>query len=140
MNLLIPSSKISRQRFPCTDCHAPTPVDVVTEITSNEELSDFIALCLNRARCSACGAQVEAPVRVFVRFPDYPAVNHDCVPIVLLENPQVLDELVHNTPAGSHRVYSHAELERSIEACFRLEMHRHNVSPQDVKAALAQAE
>ena len=64
MNLLIPCSKISRQRFPCPNCHTPTPVDVVTEINSDEDLNDFIALRLNRARCSACGAQVEAPVRV----------------------------------------------------------------------------
>jgi len=140
MNLLIPSSRISRQCHACPDCQAPTPVDVVTEIRSDEDLSDFIALRLNRARCSACGALVEAPVRVTVRFPDFPAANHDCVPMALLENPEVLDDLLHHPPDGTHRVYSHDELQRSIEACFRLEMHRHNFSPQDLRAALARAE
>lgn len=89
MNLLIPCSQITRQRFHCPNCHAPTPVDVVTEINSDEDLHDFIALRLNRAQCSACGTQVEAPVRVTVRFPDIPAAKHDCVPMALLENAEV---------------------------------------------------
>ena len=61
------------------------------------------------------------------------------VDMALLENAEVLDDLLHNTPDGTHRVYSHDELQRSIEACLRLEMHRHNFSPQEVKAALSRS-
>jgi hypothetical protein len=136
MNLLIPSSKISRQRFPCPLCQAPTPVDVITEIHSEDDLNNFISLHLNRARCPSCGAEVEAPVRVTARFPDFPALNHDCVPMVLLENPEMLDELLHNSPADSRRVYSLDELERSIAATLLLEMHRNNGNPENADFSL----
>jgi hypothetical protein len=131
MNLLIHSSGISRQFHPCQRCHAPTPVDVITEIHSENDLTNFISLQLNRARCPSCGAEVEAPARVTVRFPDFAALNHDCVPMVLLEDPEMLDELLHNSPPDSRKVYSLDELERSIAATLCLEMRRKSGTPQD---------
>ena len=136
MNLLIPSSGISHQFHPCPNCHASTPVDVITEIHSEDDLPNFISLRLNRARCPSCGAEVEAPVRVTVRFPDFPELNHDCVPMVLLENPEMLDELLHNSPADSRRVYSLDELERSIAATLCLEMRRKSGNPENADFAL----
>lgn len=111
-------------------------MDVITEIHSEDDLTNFMSLNLNRAQCPSCGAQVEAPVRVTVRFPDFPALNHDCVPMVLLENPEVLDELLHNSPADSRRVYSLDELERSIAATLRLEMRRNNENPENADCSL----
>jgi ferredoxin len=107
MNLLTPPSKISQQQQPCPNCHAPTPVDVITRIESEEDLTNFIALGLNRARCSFCGTCVEALVRVSVNFATTPLTDIECVPLALLERPEVVEDLARNTPEGLHRVFSH---------------------------------
>jgi len=137
MNLLTDPSDISRQQHPCPNCHAPTPVDVVTRIESEEALTNFFALDLNRAKCLFCGARVEAPVRVRVSLADYPLINHECVPIVLLDRPEVLEDLYRNNPKGVKRVYSNDELERSIEACLRIEMHCRGQSQTESEVAVA---
>ncbi len=124
MILLTPPSNITLQYYPCPNCETSTPVDVITRIDSEEALSSYVSRNLNRARCFGCGAQVEAPVRVRVSLADYPLIHHECVPIALLDRPEVLDDLLKNTPTELKRVYSHDELERSIEACLLIEMHR----------------
>jgi hypothetical protein len=137
MDLLIPSSKITRQRHPCPNCQTPAPVDVITNIESEDELANFTSLSLNRAQCSSCGALVEAPVRVTVKLDREHLPLHECVPLALLENPEVIDDLLHNTPEGLCRVYSNNGLERSIEAHLRLKLHRRNLTPEEVKAGFS---
>jgi hypothetical protein len=124
MILLTPLPNITRQYHPCPNCHASTPVEVITRIESEEALTIFFTHGLNRARCSDCGGRVEALVRVRVRLLGDTLINHECVPIALLDNLKVLDDLLQDTPTGLKRVYSHDELERSIEACLLIEMHR----------------
>lgn len=124
MILLTPPPPITRQSYPCPNCHAPTPVDVITSIESEEALTCYFTQGLNRARCSDCGARVDAPVRVRVSLPGAALLDHECVPIALLDCLEVLDDLLKDTPTGLKRVYSHDELERSLEACLLIEMHR----------------
>ena len=49
-------------------------------------------------------------VRVKIDLENFP--EFDCIPIALLENPEILDDLLHNTPPGLVRVYSCDEPER----------------------------
>ncbi len=134
MNLLIPSSKITRQKHPCPHCQTPTPVDVITNIESEEDFTSFMAHGLNRAQCFSCGTTVEAPVRVSVKTGLENIPDHECVPLALLENPEVLDDLLNNTPPGLLRVWSNDELERSIEAHLRMEFRRQGVTPAEISA------
>lgn len=124
MILLTPLPEITRQYHPCPNCHDSTPVEVITRIESEEALTCYFTHGLNRARCSDCGARVEAPVRVRVSLPGTAMLDHECVPIALLDCLEVLDDLLQDTPTGLKRVYSHDELERSLEACLLIEMHR----------------
>lgn len=138
MNLLIPSSKISRQSFPCPGCDVSTPVEVITEINTDEDFCNYYSHHLNRALCASCGALVEAPVRLTVKlgwWEGMPVI--ECVPLVMLRDPEVLDDLIHNTRPDTRMVYSHDELLRSLEACIRLELRRHNYSPEEIDAAIA---
>jgi len=137
MNLLIASSKITRQKHPCPHCQTPTAMDVITNIESAEDLTEFTSLSLNRAQCPSCRALVEAPVRVSVKLDCENLPPHECVALALLEAPAVLDDLIHNTPAGLCRVYSNNELERSIEAQLRLEFRRRNLTPAEVSAGFS---
>ena len=134
MNFLQPASNISRQWHPCPRCNASTAVDVITKIGSDEDLTNYCQHRLNRAPCSFCGALVEAPVRLRVELDCEFIPDHECVPLALLENPEVLDDLIHNNPPGLHRVYSNDELERSIEAFFRMECRRRKLTPEQAAA------
>ena len=136
MNFQLPASNISRQWHPCPRCNTSTGVNVISGITSHEDLSRFCAHHLNRSQCLACGTQVEAPVRIAVKLDCDGLPHHECVPLALLENPDVLDDILHNTPPGLLRVYSCDELERSIESCLRSEMRRRNLTPEQVEAGL----
>ena len=134
MNFPLPASNASQQWHPCPNCKTSNRIDVITAIESSEDLATFSAHQLNRAQCFSCDTPVEAPVRVRVKidlenFPEF-----DCVPIALLDNPEILDDLLHNTPPGLVRVYSCDELERSIEACCRLEFRRRNLTPEEIEA------
>jgi hypothetical protein len=77
---------------------------------------------------------VEAPVRVSLKTGLEYIPDHECVPLVLLENPEVLDDLLNNTPPGLLRVWSNDELARSIEAHLRLEFRRQGVTPAEMSA------
>ena len=136
MNLIAPISKVTRQFHPCPDCHALTPIYVITSITTEDDLYRFIDEQLNLAKCLSCGILIEAPVRVMVRVPDNPSLNHECIPIVLLQNRQVIEDLVHNSPADLRIVYSCAELIRSVEAITRIEMYHNNTSPEELDFSL----
>ncbi|MEX2580601.1 MAG: hypothetical protein WD342_16205 [Verrucomicrobiales bacterium] len=124
MNLLSPSSNISRQQHSCPNCRLSVSVRVITRIESEEVLNQYFAEGLNRARCHYCGALVEAPVRVRVSLADSFLIDHECVPLPLLDRPEVLEDLLRDNPEGLKRVYSNDELERSIEATLLIEMHR----------------
>ena len=124
MKLLIPPSRSTRRLYPCPNCQAPTAVDVVTRIESEEEITDFMARRLNRANCSFCYCPVEAPVRVVVRIPDASYLDHECIPTGMLESPEVVGEVIRMLDEGTVIVFSHDELERSIEARIRIEMYR----------------
>ena len=89
---------------------------------------------LNRAQCFSCGAPVEAPVRVSVKITLDNFPEHECVPLVLLKDPDVHDDLLNNTPPGLIRVYSCDELERAIEASCRLEFRRQGITPAEMSA------
>jgi len=94
----LPASNISHQWHPCPNCKTSTRIVVITAIESNEDLSQFTAHQLNRTQCFNCGAPVEVPVRVTVK-PDCEGLPpNECFPLVLLENPEVLDDLLSNTP------------------------------------------
>lgn len=134
MNLLIPPSNISRQWHPCPNCKASTPIDVITVIETEDDFAHFCIHRLNRAQCSFCGSQVEAPVRVTVKTDSEEIPDHDCVPLVLLEKPEILDDLLYNTPEGLRRVFSYGELERSIEACIRLHVRRIGLTIEEFEA------
>jgi len=134
MNFPLPAANVSQQWHPCPRCKTSTRIEVITAIESEEDVTNFMAHRLNRAQCFSCGTTVEAPARVSVKtgienFPD-----HECVPLVLLENPEVLDDLLNNTPPGLLRVWSNDELERSIEACLRLEFRHQGVTPAEMSA------
>ena len=135
MNFLQPSPNIARQWHPCPDCNTSTAIDVITRIETSEDLCHFTKHRLNRAQCAFCGLQVEAPVRVRVKLDCDNLPDHEVVPLVLMENPEILDDILHNTPPGLVRVYSNNELERSIEACLRLEFRRRGLTPEQVEAA-----
>ena len=93
MKLLTPPSKSTRRLYPCSNCQAPTAVEVVTKIESEEEIADFMARRLNRANCSFCYCPVEAPVRVVVRIPEASYLDHECIPTGILESPEVVGEV-----------------------------------------------
>lgn len=134
MNLLIPPSNISRQWHPCPKCEASIPIDVMSVIESDNDFAHFCIKRLNRAQCCFCGSQVEAPVRV-IMMPNCEEIpNHDCVPLALLKDPEILDDLLHNNPEGLRRVYSIDELERSIEACIRLHVRRRGLTMEEFEA------
>lgn len=131
MNLLTPPTRTTRQNHPCRNCGAATSIDVVTGVLTKDDLTDFFGHRRNRGVCPACGTQVEAPVRVTVDLGSDAIPVHECVPLFMLEDPEVLEHLIHHTPDAVHRVYSLAELERSIEAHVRMEMRRQGVVPDD---------
>ena len=134
MNLRLPASNISRQWHPCPNCRTSTPVNVITSIETVEDFTNFMEHRLNRTRCGLCGAPVEALVRVRYKGGDSGIPDHECVPLALLEDPEILDDIIHNTPPGLLRVWSNDELERSIEACVRLEFRRQGVTPEEMSA------
>ena len=134
MNYLLPASNVSQQWHPCPRCKTSTRIEVITAIESEEDFSSFMAHGLNRAQCFSCGTTVEAPVRVSLKTGLEYIPDHECVPLVLLENPEVLDDLLNNTPPGLLRVWSNDELERSIEACIRLDFRRQGVTPEEMSA------
>jgi hypothetical protein len=132
MNFQLPAPNVSQQWHPCPNCNTSTRIEVITAITSYEDFTHFMAHRLNRAQCFSCGAPVEAPVRVSVKITLDNFPEHECVPLVLLKNPDVLDDLLNNTPPGLIRVYSCDELERAIEACCRLEFRRQGITPEEI--------
>ena len=134
MNFLQPAPNIYHQWHPCPNCNTTCSMDVITRIETHDDFTNYGVLRLNRAQCIFCGEQVEAPVRVLLTLECDGMPIHECVPLVLLENPEVLDDLIHNTPPGLQRVYSNDELERSIEAFVRLEMRRQNLNPEEILA------
>ena len=56
----------------------------------------------------------------------------ECVPIELLDDPEVMAELAESKADDVHRVYSHSELHRCIEAHLRMEAHRQGVDPYSI--------
>jgi hypothetical protein len=137
MNFLLPASNVSQQWHPCPRCKTSTRIEVITAIESEEDFTNSMAHGLNRAQCFSCGTTVEAPVRVSVKTGLEYIPDHECVPLVLLENPEVLDDLLNNTPPGLLRVWSNDELERSIEAHLRLEFRRQGVTPAEMSAEIS---
>ena len=134
MKLPVPSCKISRQWHPCPNCQSSIPIDVTTAIESDDDFAHFCIHRLNRAQCCFCGSQVEAPVRITMMPNCEEIPNHDCVPLALLKDPEILDDLLHNTPEGLRRVYSYDELERSVEACIRLHVRRRGLTMEEFEA------
>lgn len=104
---------------------------VMDRVETHEELTEFFGHRHNRGICPACGMLSEAPVRVIVKLDCEEIPVHECVPLHMLEDPAVLDDLIRDTPDGLRRVYSLGELERSIEAHVRLEMHRQGAAPDE---------
>lgn len=131
MNLRTPLSKSTRQNHPCWNCGAMVSMTIMHRVETHEELTEFFGHRFNRGICAACGMLVEAPVRVTVQLDCEDLPIHECVPLPMLEDPEVLDDLLHNTPDGLRRVYSLGELERSIEAHVRLEMRRQGGGVED---------
>lgn len=72
-------------------------------------------------------------MRVTARFDADFVPDHDCIPLALLEDTDVLDDLLLPVPPGLRRVYSHDELERSIEAHLRLEIRRRGLTPEEIE-------
>ena len=136
MNFLLPASNVSQQWHPCPRCNTSTRIEVITAIESEEDFNNFMTHRLNRAQCFSCGTTVEAPVRVSLKTGLEYIPDHECVPLVLLENTEMLDDLLNNTPPGLLRVWSNDELERSIEAHLRLEFHRQGVTPAEMSVEI----
>ena len=134
MNFPLPASNVSQQWHPCPKCKTSTRIEVITAIESEEDFTNFMTHRLNRAQCFSCGTTVEAPVRVSLKTGYEYIPDHECVPLVLLENPEVLDDLINNHPRGLLRVWSNDELARSIEAHLRLEFRRQGVTPEEMSA------
>ena len=134
MNLQLPASNISQQWHPCPNCKSSILVNVITRIETTEDFNHFMIHRLNRAQCTFCGSPVEAPVRVSLKMGGDPLPDHECVPLVLLESQEVLDDLLRTTPPGLIRVWSNDELARSVEAHLRLEFRRQGVTPEEFMA------
>ncbi len=62
-------------------------------------------------------------MRVKVRLPEAPRLDQESIPCSLLEFPGVVGEVVRKLDEGAVIVPSNDELERSIEARMRIEMH-----------------
>lgn len=89
MKSFLGPSKNARRLYPCPNCQAPTAVDVLTLIESEEDLGNFFALRLNRAQCSFCHCRVEALVRVVMRMPGAAYLDQECIPS-RMRNPRKL--------------------------------------------------
>ena len=130
----IPAPNTDTRWHPCPKCATSTAFQVVTELNTPDEVIQFVEQDLNRAVCPNCGRYFEAPVRLKVAEDEdlHPAM--ECIPIDLLQDPKILDEIIENTPEGLHRVYSHSELHRCIEASFRLKLRQEGVDPEDFES------
>lgn len=134
MKSRIPPSSTSKQWFPCPRCQASTPCEVITEITSEDDVCRFIGESLNRAECPSCGFVIEAPVRAKLAAQEDYLPAMECVPIELLEDPMVLEDLAQNASDGVHRVYSHSELQRAIEAHLRIHAQREGIDLNQIES------
>jgi hypothetical protein len=53
------------------------------------------------------------------------------------QHTRLTDDLLHHTPPDTRRAYSYDELQRTLEACIRLELRRQNHSPEEIEADVA---
>jgi hypothetical protein len=104
-------------------------------IESPEDVILFSDLGLNRANCSFCHHPVEAPVRVEVKIPDSVYMDQECIPLELLESPEVVGELVRKLDEGRVIVFSTIELIRSLGARTRVELYHQGLVGTDYGVA-----
>jgi len=109
-------------------------MDVITRIESQDQFTDYAINKYNRALCACCGSVVEAPVRVRIKMDCEGLPEIECVPYALLSQPEVIEDMTHNTPPGLHRVFSNFELEFCVEAFFRMEMCRQGITSEEALA------
>ena len=126
MKLLTSPPRVSSRRFPCSRCKATVLIKVITRIESEDDLEAFFFQFLNRAHCPGCGTWVQAQEKVTAKLEldGHAHLHLECIPIDLLEDPIVVEDLAKNIKIGVKTVFSHDELERSIGAHVLVEAHR----------------